>query len=567
MLNGERRGRKRFLCRKCKKETYESCRLLSQPKPSLDGFVCPHCSSNRIRRSGKIKHQGAYKALYSCFSCNNNIVDFYSLDGGAGVKADKVAQSQPKPVKPFCFEDDIWDARALFSSLDDIDIRKGTELNFEELEPSWMKFLIKKFIKHEINSGRKIATLKSRLTVFRNFSRYLVGVADVTCIEHINRGLILRFFADYSKDKSVATVVVGLTCLKLFFRTGNLLKWFKVDEYIIDSDDYPKPSEEKSNDIPWGVLKQIEDNLHLLPDPIARMFLIWRFSAMRLSEVTLLSRNCLVQEGAGWTVEFWRKKGSNYHAIPVTRTLAGIIQEQQKYIDTHFDSEFEYLFCDFLGVSYKKLKQRYFTPARRIIGETLLCSLMELLIEELDIRDENGEQWHFINRQLRDTRLTHLFEEGHEFAVVQAWAGHKTTRTTQKYVNVKPELMRKETAHIQAILLNVDGQPVCYESLPITFRLNPTAHELAFPEDHINTPVYGFCGLPLDTDCLKGRACYTCRHFVATQDKLPLYIQQRNKLRQKQLNAEEKGQSVMADIYKQQADTLDKILVFFGEER
>lgn len=554
-----------FACGHCGKSTSASCELSAQrndTKPKLEGFVCPSCESTRMVHSGM--NEGVPR--FACSDCKRTVLAYWNLSRGPKAKADKASQYQPQPAKPFCYEDDIWDARSFLASLDALDVRRGMTLNFSGIEPNWLKALLKQYITYEGNAGKKIATLRHVVGRFREFGQYLSSAAHCVSIREVTRPLILGFLASYSKGKSKDTVASMLSTLKRFFYIGTLLKWFEVDNYIICSEDYPNYAQGKANDIPWIVMKQIEDKLHYLPEPIARMWIVFCFSAMRLSEISLLKRNCLIHEGGEWAISFWRKKSLDYHSLPITRTMAGVIQEQQDYIQTHFGNEFEYLFCDFVGRSYKQLEQPHLTPAKRLVKGDMLSDIINLLIKEFDIKDENGKQWHFTNRQLRDTRLTDLFEQGHEFAVVQAWAGHKLSMTTQKYVNVTTELMRKETAHIQAMLLNIDGRPIQYEGLPVTFRTNPVAHELDFPEDHINTPIYGFCGLPLGPDCVKGRACYTCRHFIATLDKVPLYIQQRAKLRQKQLNAQKQGQSVMVDIYKQQADTLDKILAGFGEE-
>ncbi|MDJ0536299.1 MAG: hypothetical protein QNJ70_28065 [Xenococcaceae cyanobacterium MO_207.B15] len=55
--------------------------------------------------------------------------------------------------------------------------------------------------------------------------------------------------------------------------------------------------------------------------------------------------------------------------------------------------------------------------------------------------------------------------------------------------------------------------------MPKSFWENPIAHELEVAGTHVNTPIYGYCGLDLDEECDKFRACYTCRFFVAKPEK------------------------------------------------
>jgi hypothetical protein len=189
------------------------------------------------------------------------------------------------------------------------------------------------------------------------------------------------------------------------------------------------------------------------------------------------------------------------------------------------------------------------------------------LITALNIRDENGQLAKFQSKILRPTRLTELFAKGHDLSVVSAWAGHKHFATTSTYyTEVSCELMDKEAGHIQRALVNSNGHRVPYESFPKSFWEHPTAHKLELTGTHINTPIYGYCGLPLDQDCHKFRACYTCQSFAATLEKLPHYIKTRDELRVKQTTATAAGQEVLVEQFGKQADRLDEIIAGLQQE-
>lgn len=127
-------------------------------------------------------------------------------------------------------------------------------------------------------------------------------------------------------------------------------------------------------------------------------------------------------------------------------------------------------------------------------------------------------------------------------------------------------MIQQEAGHIQKALFNADGKPLHYESMPKSFWENPRAHQLELTGDHINTPIYGFCGLPLDQNCDKFRACYTCNCFAATLEKLPLYIKTRDELRAKQSKAKLNGHDVLVEQFERQADQLDKIIISLQKE-
>ncbi len=183
------------------------------------------------------------------------------------------------------------------------------------------------------------------------------------------------------------------------------------------------------------------------------------------------------------------------------------------------------------------------------------------LIKSENIRDENGKLAKFSNKLIRPTRLTKLFEQGHDLAVVSAWAGHKNPDITATYYTyVSCQQIEKEAGHIQKVLFNAEGQQLSYESLPKSFWKNPRAHQLELSGDHINTPIYGYCGLPLEQRCDKFRACYTCRCFVAVPEKLSQYIKTRDELRAKETRARDSGADVLVEQYQRQAEQLDKII-------
>jgi integrase len=473
-------------------------------------------------------------------------------------------------IKAFSFEEDIWYLRVLTSHFDEVDKQRyNRRIDFGFTQSIGLKDTIKKHIRQEGLSGLSSITIYKDFLIVRSFICHLEKQASITSIEQINRSLVLSFIFSYSKDKSNRTICEMLIILKRFFTAGKIHGWFTVSEHLILPEDYPKYPRGTPNDIPSVVLEQIENNLNKLPDPIARMWIVGYFCAMRLSELQLCNLDCLKQDSRGeWAIRFWRKKSKDWHTLPITRDVAKVIQQQQKYIRQEFGDGFSCLFCDYLGINKgakTSIKQLKISPVARIADSKLLITVVNCLISSENIRDENGEIWHFKTHQLRDTRLTHLFETGHEFALVTKWAGQKNWGITQKYIHVKDHTLRNETVKIQAKLANIKGEAVGEDSLPETLQKMPNAHTLALSGDHINTPIYGYCGLPLDEECLHWKACYTCPSFVARREQLPDYIRIRDELRAKQARAEQNGETARVDQFKQQADSLDAVIACFEE--
>ena len=556
---GTGNGKKRFKCASCNCCQY-CCRDINKTYfdsktksywiygQYIDDFECPNCRERNIRLYNVLNHTKRFK----CKSCNSYISD------SVYISRQNISQyaHQKKSIKPFNFDDDTWDLRSICSI--------GNQDNnymifFSKIKQEWVKYLVKKYIHHLCKLNTSLNTIGKHMTSMRFLSRYLLKI-NITDIQQINRSIILDFLASLPNKESIKN---KLWTLREFFTIGTLQEWFVIDQDIIRSEDYPKRKRTNPDPISDTVREQIEKHLHKLPDPIARMWIITFFTAMRPSELALLKKDCLVQEGANWKIVWNRKKGKDQHEVPITRLIAKVVQEQLEYINNLWGDSWDYLYCHYQGISASIQTQPKIKPERKVIPVSYdplnLC--IRCLIKAENIRDENGFLAKFQTRLIRATRLTQLYEQGHDLAVVSAWGGHKNFATTSlHYTKVSTELIEKEAGHIQKALFNASGRPLYYESLPKSFWDNPTAHKLDLPSDHINTPIYGYCGLALDKRCDKFRACYTCACFVATNEKLAQYKKVRNELREKESNALNNGHDVLVELFGKQALQLDQII-------
>jgi len=519
----------------------------------LGEFACPNaeCQSRKMKYKGR---PSTGKHFFKCQDCGATTVQYQEI---TKKNLSRYAHHLP-PIKPFDFQENLWDLRGISSSCGKEDNR--IYANFETIHPSNFRDLVKRYIYHLCKLNKSFGIIDKDLGGLRAFSRYLAQ-NNIKYVEQMNREIILDFIS--MERTGINGIRHRLSALRKFFLTGNVQGWFKIEQDIIKDEDYPKIPPSHPDPIPDSVRVKIENNLHLLPSPIARMWMIAFFTAMRPSELALLKKDCLVQEGSYWKIVWQRQKTKDYHEVPITRIIAKIIQEQQEYIETLWGNNWDNLFCHYQGLSLTDPSHPKLQPVKKIIpcSNNPLQRAICCLIKALDIRDDNGELGKFSTRLVRSTRLTQLFEQGHDLAVVSAWAGHRTLATTSTYyTHVSCELIEKETGHIQKTLFNVDGKPLYYESMPKTFWENPTAHQLKLDGDHINTPIYGYCGLPLDQRCDKFRACYTCPCFVAVPEKLSQYIKTRDELRTKESKARANGQDVLVEQFGRQADQLDKII-------
>jgi integrase/transcription elongation factor Elf1 len=555
-------GKYRLKCISCGRRVSNSYTLKERYLSSrLEGYglACP--SPDCQARQVVLKQIQYRKKCFQCAVCGATAVESNDIISSNLSRYGQIAL----PIKPFNFEEDIWDLRAITTAINGKADRYF--VNFSDIQTNWLKNYIKKYIIQLCKINKPFSNIDKHLTSFRYFSNYLTQ-HNINSITEINRNLVLDFICVSQTGKEGITL--RLRSLRQLFMTGNLHGWFRVDPDIIRDSDYPKKNLSNPDPIPDAVREQIEENLHKLPDPIARMWIVAFFAAIRPSELALLKKDCLVQEGDKWTLVWWRSKGKSYHqhSVPINRTIARVIQEQKAYIEDLWGDEWEYLFCHYQNISQSDLTHPKLKPVKKVIPRdgSPLQKVIRTLIKAEKILDDNGQLAEFSPRLIRHTRLTELFHKGHDLAVVSAWAGHRRLATTANfYIEISCQEIAEQVGHIQIALVNLEGKKLNYESMPKSFWENPTAHELILSGTHVNTPIYGYCGLPLEEDCEKFRACYTCCCFVSKPEKLPLYIQQRDELREKESQALEEGHDVLVEQFGSQADQLDKIIASLQE--
>ncbi|GAA6614381.1 tyrosine-type recombinase/integrase [Scytonema sp. NUACC26] len=568
-LAGKYKNKQLFRCPKCGKhesqfytfKTYELKSKINWRRDySVGEFACPNpaCHARSVFPIGR----NSSKQEFICQVCKASTFESIDISNS---NISRFSGSLP-PVKPFNFDDNLWDLRAINPK--QVIKRSQYIVNFDSLAMDWFIHLAKQYIHHLCKSQKSDSGIQQRLVGLRKFSHYL-DEKNITNISQINRETVFDF-VDWLKSKKVgkSSIKDRLGDLRSFFMFGNQRNLFNVSQDIIRDTDFPKNYKQNTDPLTNTVREQIESNLHKLPDPIARMWIIAMFTAMRCSELAFLKKDCLVQEGEHWKIIWQRPKTNDWHEVPITRTIAKVVFEQQEYIENLWGESWEYLFCHYQNVSQTDISQPKLKPVKKVILiPSPLQKAINCLISVLDIRDDNGKLVSFSPKLLRSTRLTQLFEMGHDLAIVSAWAGHRHLATTSTYyTHVSCELIEKEAGYIQKALFNIEGKPLYYESMPKSFWENPRAHQLELEGNHINTPIYGYCGLPLDRCCNKFRACYTCSHFVATADKLQTYIKLRDLLRAKESTALTQGHDVLVEQFARQADQIDKIIASLQEE-
>ena len=247
-------------------------------------FSCPNikCAAKDMRLWST--HRG--KQQFRCGTCRTTTAESINLSHAIVSRIAHHALS----IKLFCFDDNEWDLRALIPSINQQNIHFS--INFQNFQQNWFRFLVKRYIHHQCKIGDLAKTISWDLSQLRIFSRYLIE-CNITALNKVNRDTITSFIS--WKESTASTISNRLGALRKFFLVGNIQNWFKIDQDIIRDDDFPKPKIVNPDPISDHVREQIKNNLHKLPEPIARMWLVSFFTAMRPSELVHLKKDCLIK--------------------------------------------------------------------------------------------------------------------------------------------------------------------------------------------------------------------------------------------------------------------------------
>ena len=178
-----------------------------------------------------------------------------------------------------------------------------------------------------------------------------------------------------------------------------------------------------------------------------------------------------------------------------------------------------------------------------------------------DVRDERGHPVHLTPHQWRHTLGTRLINMDVPQEVVRRILDHDSHAMTQHYARLSDttirrhwEKARKVSATGQAVTLEPDG---------------PLA-EAAWAKQRIGRATQalpnGYCQLPMVKSCPHANSCLTCPMFVTTAEFLPQHHAQRKATLQIITAAEANGHARVAEMNRQVASNLDKIIATLEDE-
>jgi hypothetical protein len=226
-----------------------------------------------------------------------------------------------------------------------------------------------------------------------------------------------------------------------------------------------------------------------------RKVLILQECGMRISELLLLSLDCLSQDARGvYYLRYLQGKVRRENAIPVSQEIARVVQEQQASVRER-QQGFDLLFPSERG---RPIRQASFAQA------------INQLAYNHRITDANGNLFRFQSHQFRHTVGTRMINLGVPHHIIQRYLGHKGPEMTNRYAHIHDSTMREKLSeYLAGTLVDVSGHKVVEESA------NDTAELQWFTRNVLAQALTnGYCAIPtVAGPCPHPNACLNCAHF------------------------------------------------------
>lgn len=205
------------------------------------------------------------------------------------------------------------------------------------------------------------------------------------------------------------------------------------------------------------------------------------------------------------------------------------------------------------------------------LNKQSLLQIIRRLIKEKDIRDVNGELYHFRLHSLRHTRAKEYVEQGMGISVIQQILGHQSLQMTVHYATVSENFLYekwKSTENLDLFRVNTETHELQQVVLDSEDRENLIRYEYVKQNlDAVRVP-FAICFNPSKLHCKQQmNHCLPCGSFCTTVENIPEYEEEIDKVK-KQIDISNRcGRELWAEKNKTYLDILEKTLEKVREQK
>lgn len=474
-------------------------------------------------------------------------------------------------------EKDIWHSRNIKGvKLSATDNRKANSLNFTKI-PIYYRDTVKRYFKTIITkkSWSTCYEYLLRIDYFFNYfytNNYTDGFLEELCREDVEKYIF--HVLNHRKDKSKIETTKYIAWIRTFLEYIQMAQYDKSPKkevsFLIFQDDIPKRERhedimKRAKFIPEPILKQLDNNIMDLDRPqFIPIYILLRETGWRGTDIlNLRYNNCLEQ--------IWNNKEERYNyylcgeitktgiaqlKIPIRDKVAEMVQksiDKAKELSTKENNPKNYLFNNYEG----KLK------GEPLSKQILLLTIKRLIVQK-DIRDVNGELYHFKLHSLRHTRAKEYVEQGMGISVIQQILGHQSLQMTVHYATVSENVLYekwRDTEDLELFKVDTETNELIEVDTSTDAGENLIRYEYVKKNlDAVRVP-FGVCFKASKLPCKQQmNHCLTCASFCTTVENIPEYEEEIEKVKQQIEISNRCGRELWAEKNKQYLDILEQTL-------
>ncbi len=427
-------------------------------------------------------------------------------------------------------------------------------VRFDGIAQPWLKALAKKWTRWRVAAGGRSDAAYQGVRAITRFARFLAESAGpVDGIGQLDRELLERYLsALHDELAGKAEHVRHISALSAFFDAIRRHGW---DDALPASaafypEDFPKARPQRlPRAVAEHVMAQVEDpaNLDLWHSPACRLVtLVLIRCGLRITDAIRLPFDCLVRDSDGAPyLRYLNHKMSREALVPVDEQLVREIAGQQASVTDRYPCGAAVLFPQ-ATANRDGGKAMHGGAYRRALYSWL---------ERCDIRDEHGRPARITPHQWRHTLGTRLINRDVPQEVVRKILDHDSPAMTAHYARLHDTTVREHWERARKI--NARGETVTLEPG------GPLA-DAAWAKQRLGRATQalpnGYCGLPVQQSCPHANACLTCPMFLTTAEFLPRHREHHQQTLQIITAAEARGQERVAEMNRQVAANLEKVI-------
>ena len=430
-------------------------------------------------------------------------------------------------------------------------------LDFSRIPQQQLKDLAKRWIRWRLSTGLGLEA--GGVRPLRALTRFAVFLREhgIDGPGGISRTVLEGYLADLRAamggrpEHGAHVSVIGL-----FLTAARQHGWapgLPADAMVFPGDQPPR-IELTPRALAGHVMAQVEQpgNLDRQGNPAYRLAtLILIRCGLRVSDALKLPFDCVVTDEAGAPyLRYLNHKMKREALVPIDDELLELVRGQQQRVLGR---------CPAASALFPR-------PEKNPDGKTPVSSSTYRLalyrwLEQCDIRDEHGRPVHLTPHQWRHTLGTVLINRDVPQHVVQKILDHDSPLMTAHYARLSDKTVREHWEKARKV--GAQGQPV---------QISPDGPlgDAAWSKQRLSRATQalpnGYCELPMVRTCPHANSCLTCPMFVTTAEFLPQHHAQRRQTLQIITAAEANGQARVAEMSKQVAANLGKIIASLEAE-